>query len=126
MRDHQLGGRDGLDTRFPDWHVILKGLAEEGECVVQFKMENIIDGDMLQQVRLAALYTLSPPHVVAVVRGEAGSVRVYDKQFHRKIRSYIHDVTSQTVSTAAWHNDSDSQNGTRERAKDRMLGLRIQ
>ena len=48
------------------------------ECVVQFKMENIIDGDMLQQVRLAALYTLSPPHVVAVVRGEAGRVRVYD------------------------------------------------
>ena len=39
--------------------MILQELAEEGECVVQFKMENIIDGDMLQQVRLAALYTLS-------------------------------------------------------------------
>ena len=63
MRGRQLGGRDGLDTRFPDWHMILQELAEEGKCVVQFKMENIhvIDGDMLQQVRLAALYT--PTHL---------------------------------------------------------------
>ena len=59
---------DGLDTRYPDWHMILQELAEEEECVVQFKMENIVDGYMLRQVRLAALYTLSPPHVVAVVR----------------------------------------------------------
>ena len=36
-----------MDTRYPDWHMILQELIEEGECVVQFKMENIIDGDML-------------------------------------------------------------------------------
>ena len=65
--------------------MILQEWAEEGECVVQFKMENIIDGDMLQQVRLAAIYTLSPPHVVAVVRGETGSVRIYDNESIERI-----------------------------------------
>jgi hypothetical protein len=98
MRDHQLGGRDGMDTRYPDWHMILQELIEEGECVVQFKMENIIDGDMLQQVRLAALYTLSPPHVVAVIRGEAGSVRLYDNDSTERVEgTHITLTTRQLV-----------------------------
>ena len=98
MRDHQLGGRDGMDTRYPDWHMILQELIEEGECVVQFKMENIIDGDMLQQVRLAALYTLSPPHVVAVIRGEAGSVRLYDNDSIERVEgTHITLTTRQLV-----------------------------
>ena len=51
MMDRQVGGPNGRDTRFPDWHIILGELKGSGECVVQFRMENVTDGDLLQHVR---------------------------------------------------------------------------
>ena len=85
MISHQLGGSDGQDTRFPDWHMILQEMADPSKCVVQFRMENLLNGDTLRHVRLAALYTTSPPHVVAVIVSGPNNVRIYDNESQERL-----------------------------------------
>ena len=97
MRARQLGGADGLDTRFPDWIRILQELQSGGECTVQLRLRNLTDPGLLDHVRIAALYTTNPPHVVALLRAAPDRMRLYDNESEARGRGTHATLTNQQL-----------------------------
>ena len=97
MRARQLGGADGLDTRFPDWIRILQELQNGGECTVQLRLRNLTDPGLLDHVRIAALYTTNPPHVVALLRAAPDRMRLYDNESEARGRGTHANLTNQQL-----------------------------
>ena len=93
MIDRQVGGPDGEDTRFPDWPRILGELATVSDCVVKFRMESVTDPERLGHIKMAALYTLRPQHVVAIHRGWLGRVRLYDNESQERLQGTYSEPT---------------------------------
>ena len=98
-----MGGPNGRDTRFPDWPRIMGELATEDDCVVKFKMESVTDPERLGHIKMAALYTTAPPHVIAVHRGMLGRVRLYDNESRERLQGTYSEPTLQQLSTRRGH-----------------------
>ena len=103
MVERQVGGTNGRDTRFPDWPRIMGELATEDDCVVKFKMESVTDPERLGHIKMAALYTTAPPHVIAIHRGMLGRVRLYDNESRERLQGTYSEPTLQQLSTRRGH-----------------------
>ena len=101
LRARQQGGADGTDTRFPDWIRILQELQGEGECTVQLRLRNLTDPELLDHVRIAALYTTVPPHVVALYRAAPDHMRLYDNDSEARRRGTHVSLTNRQLTQRA-------------------------
>ena len=81
--EYGVPGRPEGEIGFPHWEHILLGLVETGETVVKFNPVQAGGSELLLDVRVGAMYTLNPPHVIAIFSDKTGArshMRVYDNE----------------------------------------------